>query len=632
MKTTYYHFIFAARKVASIAFLWLFGCLATSCQIATDLTVQEGPNSVRSASSVSTEIYEPKSDQEQALDDEISAESETFKGKVAIGTASKKGSSSTLMYDRKSGITREDWWNGNTKHVLLSNSGSTVHMGLDEIYQRTIAHSSQVKAFASLPLIRETGVEEARGEFDTELYTQSRYDRTHEPTGSLLETGNPDDYFKEKGWSFEGGLRKKFGLGTSVGVSQEFTQISNNSDYFVPGEQGKARLKLSVMQPLLRGAGAKYNESLIQIAKLDSETGYDEFIRQAETHLMEVNRTYWALYLARTDYLEKRRLVGETEAVVSEIESRTDLDSVASQRSRVRSALASRKSDLIRSELAIKNAESRLRTLINDPIFVEEQIGEIIPTDLPISTSVVPDFDSSIKDALAFRPEIHQAENQLRAADIRESMAENEKLPSLDLVSEVGVSALRGEGDWSGAFNDQYNDGRPTWGVGIVASIPLERRAAKARHLRTELEVRQKKDQLRATMDTVLLEVQIAHREVTTAWPEAKAKSAAAQAADQELAMLRDRREIETAESGTSLYLEKLLDAQDRRALSRDEFLRSLVVYNAALTNLERSKGTLLQQEGIGVERTEDDQHLPLIRLTKREASDYAKNLYEKYK
>ena len=155
---------------------------------------------------------------------------------------------------------------------------------------------------------------------------------------------------------------------------------------------------------------------------------------------------------------------------------------------------------------------------------------------------------------------------------------------------------------------------------------------AKARHLRTELEVRQKKDQLRATMDTVLLEVQIAHREVTTAWPEAKAKSAAAQAADQELAMLRDRREIETAESGTSLYLEKLLDAQDRRALSRDEFLRSLVVYNAALTNLERSKGTLLQQEGIGVERTEDDQHLPLIRLTKREASDYAKNLYEKYK
>ena len=628
MNKAYPYILSGAREFASMPLMLLFGCLATSCQIAADLTVEDDPNSIRSASAISTEIYEPKSAQEKVLDDEIAAEAELFKGKVAVGV----DSSPSQIYDRSSGVAREEWWNGDTKHALLSHSGSTVHMGLDEIYQRTIAHSSQVKAFASLPLIRETGVDEARGEFDTEAFAESRYDGTDEPTGSLLETGNPDDYFKEQGWTLEGGIRKKFGPGTTVGLSQEFSRISNNSDYFVPGNQGNARLKLSVMQPLLRGAGAKYNESLIQIAKLDSETGYDEFIRQAETHLMEVNRTYWALYLARTDFLEKRRLVGETEAVVTEIESRTDLDSVASQRSRARSALASRKSDLIRSELAIKNAESRLRTLINDPIFVEQQIGEIIPTDLPISTSVVPDFGSSIKDALSFRPEINQAENQLRAADIRESMAENEKLPSLDLVGDVGISALRAEGDWSGAFNDQYNDGRPTWGVGLVASVPLERRAAKARHLRTELEVRQKKDQLRATMDTVLLEVQIAHREVTTAWPEAKAKSEAARAADQELEMLRDRREIETAESGTSLYLEKLLDAQDRRALARDEFLRSLVIYNAALTNLERSKGTLLQQEGIGVERTEDDQHLPLIQLTKKEASDYAKNLYEKYK
>ena len=52
---------------------------------------------------------------------------------------------------------------------------------------------------------------------------------------------------------------------------------------------------------------------------------------------------------------------------------------------------------------------------------------------------------------------------------------------TLAVVGDVGISALRAEGDWSGAFNDQYNDGRPTWGVGVVASMSLERRAAKAR-------------------------------------------------------------------------------------------------------------------------------------------------------
>ena len=56
------------------------------------------------------------------------------------------------------------------------------------------------------------------------------------------------------------------------------------------------------------------------------------------------------------------------------------------------------------------------------------------------------------------------------------------------------------------------------------------------------------------------------------------------------------------------------------------------VTYNAALTNLERAKGTLLQQEDIAVKRTEDDKHLPLIELVKDEAARDAKAVYDSYK
>jgi len=606
--------------------------LTTSCQIASDYRISDDPNAVRRASSVMADTYSPTSGRQRDMDAEISGTSEDFLSKATFGSAREQASALAKAFGHTGGLPQEAWWNAETKRPMLSHSGQTVSMGLDEAYRRSIEHSNQMKVFASLPLIRETAIDEAEGDFDPEVFAESRYDRTHEPTGSLLETGSAEDFFQERGWTFESGVRKKFAPGTSVALSQEFSRVANNSQFFTPDDQGRSRLKLSVMQPLLRGAGVEYNRSLVQIAKLDAETGYDEFIRQAETHLMEVNRTYWALYLARAAHLEKQRLVSETETVVAEIESRFDLDTVGSQRSRVRAALASRKADLLRSELAIKNAESRLRTLINDPVFVEEQIGEVVPADMPVASLVAPSFDSSVEDALAFRPEIHQAENHLRAADIREAMAANEKRPTLDFVGEVGVSSLQGEGDWTGAFADQYNDGRPTWGVGLVASMPLERRAAKARHLRTQLEVRQKKDQLRSTMDTVLLEVQIAHREVVTAWPDAKAKWEAADAAEQELSSLRDRREIETAESGTSFYLEKVLDAQDRRAQTREDFLRALVIYNASLTNLERAKGTLLQAEDIGVVRTEDDAHLPLIRLVKNEAASHAKNVYANYK
>jgi outer membrane protein TolC len=477
-----------------------------------------------------------------------------------------------------------------------------------------------------LPLIRETAIDQAAGVFDPEVFSQGRYDSSSEPTGTSLETGRPNDFFREDGWTYEGGVRKRTKTGGTVGLSQELSQKTNNSQFFIPGNQGRAALKLSVMQPLLRGAGVNYNRSLIQIAKLDAETGYDEFIRQLETHLMEVNRTYWALYLARAIYLDKQRFVSEAAAVVEELGKRGNLDAMASQMSRARSALATRKSDLVRSELAIRNAESRLRSLMNDPELIASGVAEIIPGDVPLAAPVAPEYATSVADALAYRPEIKQAQRSLTAANLREKMAKNEKLPSVNAVGEVGISALRGQGDVSGSYNDQFGDSEPTWGLGVVASMPLERRVGKAVHLRTELEVRQKEDQLRSAMDTVLLEVEISYREVITAWPDTKAKWDAAVAADQELVVLGKRRGVDAnaGETSTSLYLEKLLDAQERSVLAREEFLRALVVYNSSLANLDRAKGTLLQHEDVGVDRTEDGSNLPIILVAKQEATKKA--------
>lgn len=602
---------------------------ASACKMPEDLSVLDSPHAVRLPASLMGETYEPKSDAEEARDAQIADGAGAFLNDAVSNKDQEKVSPVAKSFASSGGISRQSWWSGDVERPVLATTGKVVHMGLDEIYQRALTHSSQIKVFATLPLIRETAIDEAEGEFDPEFFAQSRYDRTHEPTGSELETGNSDDFFKERGWTFEGGVRKRFMPGTQVTLGQELSAVTNNSEFFTPNDQGRSKLRLSVMQPLLRGAGPKYNRTLIQIAKLDAETGYDEFIRQLETHLMEVNRTYWSLYLARAAYQEKKRLVSETEGVVKELESRGNLDSIASQRSRARSALATRKADLVRSELAIKNAESRLRTLVNDPMFVDQQVGEVIPADPPLAAPIAPQFDRSVAEALAFRPEVKQAENHLRAADLREYMAENEKLPTLNAIAEVGVSSLKGDGDFGGAYGDQWDDSEPTWGAGLMASVPWGRKSAKARHLRTQLEVRQKTDQLRSTMETVLLEVQIAHREVMTAWPDTKAKWEAAVASAEELQVLNDRREVETSEGGTSLYLEKLLDAQERRAIAREEFLRALVVYNSALTNLDRAKGTLLQEEGIGVRRTEDEEELPLVQLVKQEVSDKTVRNYE---
>jgi len=585
---------------------------------------------VNDPASALEEVYEAKARFEHEMDERILQGRLRFFDTAAEAAAKERPSRLADSLGKQGGVPASPWWTQAASRSLLANAGRAEAMSLEELYHRALVHSSQVKVFASIPLIRETAIDEAKGEFDPEIYASTRYDRTDEPTGSLLETGDPDDFFRENAWTIEGGVRKKFLPGTEVSLGQELTEVANNSEFFVPGDQGEARLKLTVRQPLLRGGGVRYNRTLMQIARLDAETGYDEFIRQLETHLMEVNRSYWALYLARVNYLEKQRLVSETQRVVGELESRGNLDAMASQQTRAKAALVRRRTELVRAELAIKNAQSRLRSLVSDPYFAEAKIGEIIPSDRPIAGRLATAFESSIAQALELRPEIKQAENHLRASRLRERMARNEKLPALDLFGEIGISALRDRGDIGGAYDDQFDDEAPSWSAGVLFSVPWPHRAAKARHLRTRLEVRQKTDQLRAAMETVLLEVEIAHREVKTAWPDVKGKWEAAVAAEEELEVLRRRRGVD-ADAGdmeTSQYLELLLDAQERRTRARADFLEAVVIYNAALANLDRAKGTLLQHEQVGVERTEDEEELPLIELTKEAVVKSAKNIY----
>ena len=246
------------------------------------------------------------------------------------------------------------WWIRGQQNTI-GDGNHPQGITVDDLYVRALRHSSQIRVFSDLPLIRETGIREARGAFDTNAYLQGKFDRSNDPVGNTLTTGGASR-FQQDEWSFEAGAKKKFITGTEVTVSQQLSRTDNNSIYFVPNPQSKATLAVSVVQPLLKGAGTGYNRSIIQIARLDSDIAMQEFLRQSQSHLLEITRTYWALYAARTTYLQKARLVNDTARVTDELRARQKVDAGQSQLFRAESALASRRSDLVRSEAAVRNA------------------------------------------------------------------------------------------------------------------------------------------------------------------------------------------------------------------------------------------------------------------------------------
>ncbi len=501
---------------------------------------------------------------------------------------------------------------------------------LEELFLSAIRHSSQIRVFSDLPLIRETSIQEAEGAFDVNVFIEGRYDHINDPAGSTLTTGGANR-LKERELGWRAGLRKKVsGTGAEVYATQEIGRTRNNSVFYVPNPQVNARLTVGVLQPLLQGAGIGYNRSVVEIAKIDSEIARNEFLRQVESHLLEITRTYWGLYLARGVYQAKERAFQEASRTVSDLESRRDFDALRQQILRARAAAAERKADLVRAESAVRNTEDRLKALVNDPALREAASLEIIPADLPILERHTGGLQHAAATALEQRPEIQQAFLQLKASAVRRDMSRNELMPVLNLLVEGYVAGIS-HNDWGRARRDQF-DSEPGYAVGLRLDYPLGNNQAEARNLRRRLEMRQLLAQLRTTLETVLLEVKVSAREVQTAHRDLAAKYESMIAAREDLENLLNRREAMFLGGDTTAisYIEFLLEAQQRRALAEENFLQAVATYNVALIASERAKGSLLSYQSIEIEEeivTDgdplrariEDRDLPELHLKKQE-------------
>lgn len=485
----------------------------------------------------------------------------------------------------------------------------TVSHSVEDIYRSAIQHSNQIKIYSDLPLIRETGMQEADGDFDIQTFIDGRLIRKNEPIGSTLTTGNSANRFLENKDYLEAGVRKKFATGTEATLSNRLSTLSNNSSFVTPQNQGSSELVLSVVQPLLEGSGYHYNQSKIKLAKIDSKMASAEFVRQLQSHLIEVNQAYWALFYARSYFILTKQLVGDTSGILTQLEQRSDLDALQSEVLRARASLAMRNSMLNRAEMAVRNSEERLRALVNDPA---EDIGsnaEMIPVTPPVMARFTDDVRRVAGDALRNRSEIQQGFDGLRAAIVRRDMQKNQELPSLNLVAEMMLGDIEPSDNTGRAFNDQFGDGTG-YMVGFQFSQPWDNDTDRAQLLRSELELRQQANKLRATIDLVLLESLVSYRELMTAYRDMQGRFSALEASREELRLLSDRLEVDTEEEGgrtTASQLQLILDSMDRNQSAEEMFLESVVSYNASFASLQRARGTFLRSENVKIDRVRDN-------------------------
>lgn len=485
------------------------------------------------------------------------------------------------------------WWaNHVTQSVGIEASPS--HFSLDRLLHRALENSPHIRVAATAPNIRQAQLLEESAQFDWLSFLSSKYEDTNDPIGNTLTTGNNANRFVQQDWNTRGGFRRRTLNGGEIDITQQLGYLDNNSRFLIPGDQGNSRLELNYRHPLMRGRGRAVNESLIVLANLDFQAAGDDLLQQIQTHLVELTETYWELVRARSELLQRQRLLQRAERVLHQLNGRAEVDALDRQVYRAKAAVARRRAEIARAVTSIKNAESRLRLLVNDDQIIGAARTEFIPTDLPSSEVLPIKLEDAIATALTNRPDISRAIRSVKSTSVKLGVAKNDLLPKLDLLVGSYVAGLDADSDAFNSWVNQFRDGRPGFNVGFEFEVPVGNRAARAREQRRRWEMERSTQQFRVVVETGLTEVELAVREVDTAYQEMQGRYLAMVAANNESEYLADRwQTLPGLNDSVTQLLENLLDSQERLADEEAAYADAQYDYSVAAVKLKQAMGTL---------------------------------------
>jgi outer membrane protein TolC len=488
-----------------------------------------------------------------------------------------------------------EWWQPWATSSMRTDV-AVLPVNIESLIYDALAHSPRIQAIHENVAIAETGIASAVAGFDPRVFMESKFNRLNIPTGSALDAGFNVDRLIEKNWYYSGGLRRKNIVGGNWELSQRLGTRDSNSQFFFPANQGNSRLTLNYTQPLLNGAGKPYNRSLIVLANLSTKIAKDRTLTEIQDQLLTIYESHWELYRNRTYLLQKRRNYERALHVLNYLQQRRTIDAFESQIAQVQSAVTTRTAELAQCETAIRNAESKLRALVNSPTILSDRNAELLPVESPNPMVFSVPAPDALVTAMENRPDVDQVLQEIESSRVRLNIARKELLPVLDVVLESYISGLRGGYDVGQSWVDQFAIGGPSYTAGLVFEVPLGRRAAKAQETRREAELRQLTNQFRALTEDVYSDVDIAIRDIETSLRLLQAKEQAIFAADMNVQFFQRRWEVLPGDDrSATFHLQDLLEAQDRLLTQEDSFVQSQIDYVMSIARFKRATGQLLQ-------------------------------------
>jgi outer membrane protein TolC len=410
------------------------------------------------------------------------------------------------------------------------------------------------------------------------------------------------------------GVEQGFATGAQVALNYNNTHESWNSLTSTYNPFTTSSLGLTVTQPLLRNFGLSLNRRFIRIAGDERKIGSMLFQQQLIATVYGVIRLYTDYVALFEDVKVKQESLRSAEKLLEDVKAQVEEGTLAPvEATRANAQVFSNRQDLANSQGLLEEQEAILKNVLtrtgnSDP---EVQTAHIIPTDtlsIPENEEVQP-IQDLMAEAMTRRPDLGQARLQVDASKIGLEGSRSATKPELDLVGVVQNNGLAGPlnplqaggspglvGGYGDVLDQIFARRYPTYGVGLQLSFPIHNRIAEADLARDEIQVKQSEIRVRRLENQARLEIEDALIAMRRARASAQAATQARILQEQSLEIEQTKFEVGASTSFFVIQYESLL------AQARSTEVAAKSAYVKARTALQRSIGTILDENGISVE------------------------------
>jgi outer membrane protein TolC len=509
------------------------------------------------------------------------------------------------------------------------------------------AQSDRIRVLAMNPALAAAGIEQSLARFDAQWITGMNWQNTDELQQGLSSFSNGTNSVFNS--SIVKGLPQGGVVNTSFQVEhRNLARPPSGVATGVINPLYTSRLTFGYEQPLWRDYGTEINQLLarfpgingstmpgaaaaafnnkllplnqgsqlsgssfftdgILIARIRFDSQRAEFERNVNNLVLNVEVAYWKLYQAYGQLYSFEEVMRIAHKVWMNYEAkyRTGAKGLADF-APIRAQYEEFRGERLKALGAVLEAERNLRGIMGLPI---EDGRQLIPITAPTLAPFQPNWDAAVKDALALRPELVIARENLRLSQLNLITQKNFLKPDLRFAAQYSPVGFGTRLDGSDTFTDSTGTPRTTnalrslatdhfndWTLGLTLNVPLgyrlEHAAVRAAKLNLAQSYEVLKDQEERSKRILAQQYQKVsewYGRIETSSAERKSYGQGVSARYQELV------------AGRTTVADYLLDVQRRLALAMAKEFEAIAEYNNSLARYEWSKGTLLPFNNISI-------------------------------